>query len=79
MTRLNPVKRSRCRADGNDSAEGTPKGPGMTLIRLWDKDFNLLHSYQGDISDMLNGLTVTVDHQDKRESGRFVEAKIRWA
>jgi hypothetical protein len=52
----------------------------MTTVRLWDKDFNLLRSSEGDVSDFFDGLTLTVDHEDgRRESGRFHTVKMVWA
>lgn len=30
-------------------------------VRVWDKDFNLLHTHTGDISTLIGELTLTVD------------------
>lgn len=54
------------------------------LVRLWDKDFNLLYQYQGNPEDLFNNMHVTVDYNiqepnwRQRTSGRIHSATVHW-
>lgn len=53
-------------------------------IRLWDKDFNLLYQYEGDVADLFNDMHVTVDtdpHRPNwrtRHSARITATTLNW-
>jgi hypothetical protein len=48
-------------------------GGSEPLVRLWDRDFNIVYSGEGDIGEVLGQLTVTADHTDgtPRRGGRI--------
>jgi hypothetical protein len=55
-----------------------PTGRTKPLVRLWDRDFNLIYSGEGDIGEVMSHLTVTADHVDgtPRSGGRIASVSV---
>ena len=55
-----------------------PTGRAKPLVRLWDRDFALIYSAQGDIGEVMSQLTVTADHADgrPRSGGRIAAVSL---
>ena len=53
-------------------------GRTKPLVRLWDRDFNLIYSGEGDIGEVIGHLTVTADHVDgtPRSGGRIASVSV---
>jgi hypothetical protein len=55
-------------------------GRSKPLVRLWDRDFNLLYSCEGDLSDLFDQVTVTIDDPDgsPRKGGLVESVQVTW-
>ena len=53
-------------------------GRSKPLVRIWDRNFNLVYSGEGDIGAVLGQLTVTIDNADgtSRSGGRIASVDL---
>ena len=53
-------------------------GGGKPHVRLWDPNFKIVYSGEGDIGEVLGQLTVTADHMDgtPRRGGRIASVSL---
>lgn len=53
-------------------------GRSKPLVRIWDRDFNLVYSGDGDIGEVIGQLTITVDAVDgtPRSGGRITSVSV---
>lgn len=57
--------------------------PEDKLVRLWDKNLNLLYEYRGDPNRLLDDMHVTVDvvpgsNWRTRRTARFISWSLYW-
>jgi hypothetical protein len=55
-----------------------PTGPTKPVVRLWDRDFKMIYSAEGDIGEVMSHLTVTADYADgtPRGGGRIAAVSV---